>query len=265
MTENGYIPLLSDPASQEDISELLVPQEGSYYETHPGDIANLSIHLDGLSFASSNSSLLEFDESRMLTAPVGAELLQYLDRRIATVPPRLHFPLFESPEASTNGSADISDASDTSIPSGLACPICDPRRQIRVTFKECSHGTCRTCAMRLWRSKWEHAEFPPAWFSCPFCRAEIHHVGVLTDGGSGNRGDALVETVEHGGIEFTVRDWLNVQRWVELQRENRAVEFGMGESILRWLLETTGEDEGEEVEGEEGWAGGSSPPASGYP
>lgn len=258
--QGGYNPLFSNSSNVE---------EGDYTPTNPLPQENLNItvlstHLDNLSFAPSVDGGPNPDsDSGMITPPQNPEILNIFGPgALMTTPARVRFLLPESPEqVSPTSSAGKSDVSDTDIRPGLVCPICDPRRQVRIAFKECSHGTCRSCAVSIWKARWEHDEYPPAWFPCPLCRTEVSHIGVLTDDADGNGEDGRYvfgQTAESSGVECMVRDWPSVHKWVADQREDARMAVLVFEEAIGRGRETLTEDE-------VSWVGGSSPPNGGFP
>lgn len=115
-----------------------------------------------------------------------------------------------------------SDDDDTDIPQDHDCKLCF-RREITVQFRGCSHAVCSSCVKGLWWGRTVGVTFPRS-FPCPFCRAEIREVGVLT-----REPEVLGfgEEVEAGGVgAFVVWRWEGLRRWMAVRSERVACALG---------------------------------------
>lgn len=122
--------------------------------------------------------------------------------------PRSPLPQVD-PEITDTSPSSQSDSTQTDVPDGLQCGICE--ELVTVKFRNCAHAVCAPCARRLWLTNVADDRLFPFWFPCHLCRAEIHEVGRLSrqpqDRGSG-------EEVRYGDINLAVWGWQSVRRWV---------------------------------------------------
>lgn len=108
---------------------------------------------------------------------------------------------------------------DSEIPEVLQCTLCENRTEVR--FQECSHSTCTDCLLGIWRGRRENRKHFPTSFPCPFCRAEIRKIGILSES-SQPRTLGFGDEIEYGDAVFTVWKWQPIRRWIAQRDEDIA-------------------------------------------
>lgn len=120
---------------------------------------------------------------------------------------------------------------EVDIPEDLQCGVCGD--QVTVKFYNCAHAVCTTCAKEIWYSRVQHTRHFPAWVPCPFCRTEIHKVGMLSqqpqEAGFG-------DVVHYENTDFTVWSWQPVLRWMALGEEGVARGLNTLNSKRFWMF-----------------------------
>lgn len=99
------------------------------------------------------------------------------------------------------------------------CPLCKDRMEVQ--FRECTHGTCTSCLIGIWHGRRENRKHLPTWFPCPFCRAKINSIGILSE----SKQSQLLgfgDDIKHDNTVFTVWGWQPVRRWIALRDESIA-------------------------------------------
>lgn len=81
-------------------------------------------------------------------------------------------------ESDDGETGSASDETDTDIPKGKRCELCN-RRKVSVGVKGCPHQFCSSCAKGWWWGRIQEEDHWPSWFPCPFCRYEVTEVCIL--------------------------------------------------------------------------------------
>lgn len=118
----------------------------------------------------------------------------------------------------TAGAEYSSNGRSQDVAEDLQCSICASGRAIEVQFKNCSHASCASCMKNIWWSMDQDPTRYPTFIRCPWCRAEVTEVGML----SRDTQELGVGVVVHGGVSFTIWAWEKLIAWMALNSRRMA-------------------------------------------